>query len=166
MVLPTSPTEAQECSAKIRTAITATQVRPVAKVTAAEVKSAGSAGVKGYGDDTYQSLANDYNTAVNASAEGLISGDAERAGQNGQLANRTYAQLTDTVWWSTDRRRQLPPGAHPSPSPRRGLSVVPGAPATVGRRAKSCQRAVGERSRRGRHGVPYAACETAKPQCL
>jgi hypothetical protein len=72
-----------------------TQVRPVAKVTAAEVKSAGSAGIKGYGDDTCQSLANDYNTAVNASAEGLIAGDAERAGQNGQLANRIYQQLTD-----------------------------------------------------------------------
>jgi hypothetical protein len=73
----------------------AAQVRPVAKVTAAEVKSAGSAGVKGYGDDTCKSLANDYNTAVNASAEGLLAGDAERAGQNGQLANRIYAQLTD-----------------------------------------------------------------------
>jgi hypothetical protein len=57
--------------------------------------AAGSAGIKGYGDDTCQSLANDYNTAVNASAEGLIAGDAERAGQNGQLANRIYAQPTD-----------------------------------------------------------------------
>ncbi len=71
------------------------QVRPVAKVTAAAVKSAGSAGIKGYGDDTCQSLANDYNTAVNASEEGLAAEDPERAEQNGQLANRIYAQLTD-----------------------------------------------------------------------
>jgi hypothetical protein len=61
----------------------------------AAVKSAGSAGIKGYGDDTCESLANDYNTAVNASEEGLAAGDAERTEQNGQLANRIYAQLTD-----------------------------------------------------------------------
>ena len=59
------------------------------------VKAAGSAGVKGYGDDTCQALANDYNTAVNASQEGLVAGDSERVEQNGQLASRIYAQLTD-----------------------------------------------------------------------
>jgi hypothetical protein len=71
------------------------QVHPVAKVTPADVKGAGSAGVPGYGDDTCQSLANDYNTAVNASDEGLVAEDSERAEQNGQLANRIYAQLSD-----------------------------------------------------------------------
>lgn len=82
-------------AAPVKSIAVAAHVRPVAKITAAEVKSAGSAGVKGYGDDTCQSLANDYNTAVNASAEGLLAGDAERAAQNGQLANRIYTQLTD-----------------------------------------------------------------------
>jgi hypothetical protein len=74
----------------------ATQSHLIAPVVVhSAVKSAGSAGVAGYGDDTCQSLADDYNTAVNASAEGLVAGDTERAEQNGQLANRIYAQLTD-----------------------------------------------------------------------
>jgi hypothetical protein len=73
----------------------AAQSHLVVTVVHPAVKAAGSAGIKGYGDDTCQSLANDYNTAVNASQEGLVAGDTERTEQNGALANRIYAQLTD-----------------------------------------------------------------------
>jgi len=72
-----------------------TQIHPVQvkSVVAAHKMEAGSAGIPGYSDATCQSLLNDYNTAVTASEQALVSGDSTNT--SGEVANRIYGQLTD-----------------------------------------------------------------------
>ena len=70
-----------------------TQRVPVKSVVAAHKMEAGSAGIPGYSDATCQGLLNDYNTAVTASEQALVSGASSST--SGEVANRIYGQLTD-----------------------------------------------------------------------
>lgn len=56
---------------------------------------AGSAGVSGYDDGKCESLANDYNKAVDELEQGVLHNDEHRANYYGELANRIYGQMSD-----------------------------------------------------------------------
>jgi ribosome-interacting GTPase 1 len=64
----------------------------VKKGPVAAIKSAGSAGVPGYDDDTCESLLKDYETVNKQSNENLLNNSSSN--QAGQLANQIYGQLT------------------------------------------------------------------------
>jgi hypothetical protein len=75
------------------TPLTRVQTVTVAKkAPTAAIKSAGSAGVPGYGDSECESLLHDYNTAVDQSEQNLLNNAPSN--QAGQLANQIYGQLT------------------------------------------------------------------------
>ena len=56
---------------------------------------AGSAGIPGYDDAACESLANDFNKAVDEQEGGLLEGNTERQNKYGELAKKIYTQMTD-----------------------------------------------------------------------
>ena len=61
----------------------------------ADINDAGSAGVPGYDGATYESLLQDYNSAVNYGDQYEVEGNDPEAASNYNLSSRIYTQLTD-----------------------------------------------------------------------
>lgn len=76
-----------------QTSIPVAHVKAIVKTApVAAIKSAGSAGVPGYDDDTCESLLKDYETVNKQNEENLVNNSPSN--QAGQLASQIYGQLT------------------------------------------------------------------------